>query len=114
MKNDFVSTVSHDLKNPISVIEGTAEVISWKATDPALLRRVQRIRDEARYMAELVTDLLDLGKIEAGLGPPKERIDIARLVADAVQKIAPSAEAKGVAMESDLPPRRGSWPPPRA
>jgi PAS domain S-box-containing protein len=107
MKNDFVSTVSHDLKNPISVIEGTAEVISWKATDPALLRQVQRIRDEARYMAELVTDLLDLGKIEAGLGPPKERIDVARLVADAVQKIAPSAEAKGVAMESELP--RGAW-----
>jgi len=104
MKNDFVSTVSHDLKNPISVIEGTAEVISWKATDPALLRRVQRIRDEARYMAELVTDLLDLGKIEAGLGPPKERIDVARLIADAVLKIAPSAEAKGVAMESELPP----------
>jgi signal transduction histidine kinase len=69
MKNDFVSTVSHDLKNPISVIEGTAEVIGWKAQgDPALLRRVQRIRDEARYMAELVSDLLDLGKIEAGLG----------------------------------------------
>ena len=78
MKNDFVNTVSHDLKNPISVIDGTAEVISWKATDPALLRRVQRIRDEARYMAELVTDLLDLGKIEAGLGPPKERVDVVR------------------------------------
>ena len=98
MKNDFVNTVSHDLKNPISVIDGTAEVISWKATDdPALLRRVQRIRDEARYMAELVTDLLDLGKIEAGLGPPKERVDAVALVADAVRKIAPSAEAKGVA-----------------
>jgi PAS domain S-box-containing protein len=107
MKNDFVSTVSHDLKNPISVIEGTAAVISWKATDPGLQRRVQRIRDEARYMAELVSDLLDLGKIEAGLGPPKERIDISGLVADAVQKIAPSAEAKGVEMESDLQP--GAW-----
>ena len=103
MKNDFVNTVSHDLKNPISVIEGTAEVISWKTTDPALLRRVQRIRDEARYMAELVTDLLDLGKIEAGLGPPKERVDVVELVADAVRKIAPSAEAKGVVMESRLP-----------
>ena len=107
MKNDFVSTVSHDLKNPISVIEGTAEVISWKATDPALRARVQRIRDEARYMAELVSDLLDLGKIEAGLGPPKERIDVASLIADAVLKIAPSAEAKGVAMEQHLPP--GAW-----
>src|SRR5262249_13546188 len=104
MKNDFVNTVSHDLKNPISVIDGTAEILSWKAKDdPALQRRVQRIRMETRYMAELVGDLLDLGKIEAGLGPPKERIDAVRLVADAVQKIAPSAEAKGVAVETHLP-----------
>src|SRR5262249_21477376 len=104
MKNDFVNTVSHDLKNPISVIDGTAEILSWRTKDdPALQRRVQRIREEARYMAELVGDLLDLGKIEAGLGPPKERIDAVRLVADAVQKIAPSAEAKGVAVETHLP-----------
>ncbi len=103
MKNEFVNTVSHDLKNPISVIDGTAEVVSWSAKDPVLQRRIQRIRDEARYMAELVTDLLDLGKIEAGLGPPKERLDAVRLVADAVEKIAPSAEAKGVAVETRLP-----------
>jgi signal transduction histidine kinase len=84
-----------DLKNPISVIEGTAELISWKAQgDPTLQRRVQRIRDEARYMAELVTDLLDLGKIKAGLGPPKERVDAVRLVMDAVRKIEPSAQAR--------------------
>ena len=103
MKNEFVNTVSHDLKNPISVIDGTAEVVSWSAKDPALQRRIQRIRDEARYMAELVTDLLDLGKIEAGLGPPKEPIDAVRLVADAVVNIAPTAEAKGVAVETQLP-----------
>ena len=54
-------------------------------------------------MAELVGDLLDLGKIEAGLGPPKERIDAVRLVADAVEKIVPSAEAKGIAVETRLP-----------
>jgi len=103
MKNEFVNTVSHDLKNPISVIDGTAEVISWSAKDPALQRRIQRIRDEARYMAELVTDLLDLGKIEAGLGPPKEPLDAARLVEDAVRKLRPSAEAKGVAVATQLP-----------
>jgi signal transduction histidine kinase len=103
MKNDFVNTVSHDLRNPISVIDGTAEVISWSATNPALQRRIQRIRDESRYMAELVTDLLDLGKIEAGLGPPKERLDAARVVAEAALKIAPSAEAKGVTVETHVP-----------
>jgi PAS domain S-box-containing protein len=103
MKNDFVNTVSHDLKNPISVIDGTAEVLSWSVPDPRLQRRIERIRVEARYMAELVNDLLDLGKIEAGLGPPKERVDAVQLVSEAVRTITPSAHAKVIAMETELP-----------
>jgi PAS domain S-box-containing protein len=104
MKNDFVNTVSHDLKNPISVIEGTAEVISWKATDPALLRRVQRIRDEARYMAELVTDLLDLGKIEAGLEGAGDPLDLVALIADVVKSLVAAAEDKRITVTVDAPP----------
>src|SRR5678810_52122 len=70
MKNDFINTVSHDLKSPIMAIAMTAELLA-KTVPPtgadAHRDRCQRILRSAGQMTELVTDLLDLGKIEAGL-----------------------------------------------
>ena len=68
MKNEFVNTVSHDLKNPISVIDGTAQLLLMSGPkDDKSRRSLPAHLDEAQYMAALVNDLLDLGKIEAGL-----------------------------------------------
>ena len=104
MKNEFVSTVSHDLKNPISVIDGTAQLLLMAGPKDDKSRvRFQRISDEAQYMAALVNDLLDLGKIEAGLGPPKTRVDVVPLVADAVRKIRLEAAAKQITVDAVLP-----------
>jgi PAS domain S-box-containing protein len=104
MKNEFVNTVSHDLKNPISVIDGTAQLLLMAGPKDEKSRdRVQRISTEAQYMAALVNDLLDLGKIEAGLDPPKERCDMVRLVKEAVVTTAPQAEDTGIALGLEVP-----------
>jgi PAS domain S-box-containing protein len=104
MKNEFVSTVSHDLKNPISVIDGTAQLLLMSGPkDEKSRARFQRISDEAQYMAALVGDLLDLGKIEAGLGPPKEPLDLVPLVADVVRRVRLEAGAKQITVETVLP-----------
>jgi two-component system sensor histidine kinase BaeS len=71
--------------------------------DEKSLARFKRISDEAQYMAELVNDLLDLGKIEAGLGPPKERLDVVPLVADAARKMRLQAAAKQITVATELP-----------
>jgi PAS domain S-box-containing protein len=76
MKNDFVNTVSHDLKNPITVIAGLADLMLMAGPgDERHRARSQVIRDTAQHMSELVSDLLDLGKIEAGLDPYREPTD---------------------------------------
>jgi PAS domain S-box-containing protein len=104
MKNEFVNTVSHDLKNPISIIDGTAQLLLMSGPrDEKSRDRYQRISTEAQYMAALVNDLLDLGKIEAGLDPPKERCNIVPLVKEAVVTTAPQAEDKGVTIGIELP-----------
>jgi len=86
MKNDFVNTVSHDLKSPIMAIAMTTELLmkTVPATgEEAYRERCRRILRSANQMTELVTDLLDLGKIEAGLEGPGEPVDLVALIGEA-------------------------------
>jgi len=76
MKNDFVNTVSHDLKSPIMAIAMTAELLA-KTVPPtgadAHRDRCQRILRSAGQMTELVTDLLDLGNAGDDVALPSGR-----------------------------------------
>jgi two-component system phosphate regulon sensor histidine kinase PhoR len=104
MKNDFVNTVSHDLKNPITVIAGLAELMLLAGPGDERYRgRCQDIRDTAQHMSEMVSDLLDLGKIEAGLDPYRERTDLIPLIGEALRMVTPRAEAKRIVIQADLP-----------
>ena len=108
MKNDFVNTVSHDLKNPITIISGLSDLMLRAGPgDDRHAARCQDIRDTAQHMAEMVTDLLDLGKIEAGLDPYREPTDVIPLVGEALRMVTPNAERKGITLHADLP--REAW-----
>jgi two-component system phosphate regulon sensor histidine kinase PhoR len=104
MKNDFVATVSHDLKSPITVIAGLADLM--RITGPGnknFESQCRDIRDTAQHMADLVTDLLDIGKIEAGLDAEGEPIDVVPVVAEALRIVRPNAERKSITLGTDLP-----------
>ena len=104
MKNDFVNTVSHDLKSPITVIAGLADLMRMAGpTDPNFEAHCQNIRDTAQHMADLVTDLLDIGKIEAGLDAAREPMDLVAVAAEALRLVAPNAERKTIELQTNLP-----------
>jgi PAS domain S-box-containing protein len=106
MKNDFVNTVSHDLKSPIMAISMTAELLlkAAPAADPGHRERCERILRSSKQMTELVTDLLDLGKIEAGLDVATERVDLAPLIEETVAGSRALAESKRVTIAATAPP----------
>src|SRR5207247_2331042 len=103
MKNDFVNTVSHNLKSPITVIAGLADLMRMAGSgDPNHETRCQDIRDTAQHMAELVTDLLDIGKIDAGLDSAREPVDLVPLIGEALRMVKPRAETKNIELCADL------------
>src|SRR5207247_2996458 len=104
MKNDFVNTVSHNLKSPITVIAGLADLMRMAGSgDPNHETRCQDIRDTAQHMADLVTDLLDIGKIEAGLDSAREPVDLVALIGEALRMVKPRAEPKNIELLVELP-----------
>jgi signal transduction histidine kinase len=97
-KSDFVATISHEIRTPLNSILGFASLV---ADDPALSpenrRRLDLVSRAGRSLAEIVGDLLDFAKVEAG------RLDLtltpaspSALLRDAVAIIAPEAAAKGL------------------
>ncbi len=69
LKNEFLANVSHELRTPLNSILGFAELLSdamGKAADNKNQRYVQNIARSGKHLLDLINDLLDLAKIEAG------------------------------------------------
>jgi signal transduction histidine kinase len=104
MKNDFVATVSHDLKNPINAISLAAEILDKTGPlNPKQTELQGRILQVAQYMNELITDLLDLGKIQAGLDLRLAPFDLVVLMQDVLFSLEALAERNQQEITLQLP-----------
>jgi len=92
MRREFISSVSHELKTPISLIQGYAEGLKENVNEDEENKNFycDVIVDEANKMGKLVGELLDLSQIEAGTFKlDKSNFEISRLVAKVMEKYKP-------------------------
>lgn len=110
MKDEFVNTVSHDLKNPITNVLLAADLMerAGPLNDQQSKLRL-RLIDTANFMTELVTDLLDLGRIEAGLGLEITHFNIIKLTREVLFALGPNAEDKQISLHDSLPESHTLW-----
>jgi two-component system, OmpR family, sensor kinase len=100
-ERQFLLSVSHDLRTPLTSIRGYAEAVADGAGDPQ--RSAEVIVNEARRLERLVQDLLDLAKLEARqftLTPA--RVDLTDVVTDSADGFLPSAEKANVLLSLDV------------
>jgi signal transduction histidine kinase len=78
VRRDFVANASHELKTPVASIQALAETMSTAADeDPASVRRfAMQLEGEAVRLSRIITDLLDLSRLEAGSGDPRSSCSI--------------------------------------
>ncbi len=104
IKSEFVTTVSHDLRSPLTAILGYVELIERAGPlNQQQQEFVRRVQMSVEQITRLISDLLDLGRIEAGLDATKEKTPIAVLARYALEGLRGSAETKGLNLEVDLP-----------
>ena len=94
-KNEFMGIAAHDLKNPLSVIVGSTELLGL-TNDPGRIAKLAKIISTAgTRMRDLITDLLDANAIEQGKFTSNiERCDIRALVEQSVESNLPAATKK--------------------
>lgn len=103
LKDDFVSTVSHDLRAPLTSILGYAQIAqSEHGSEERRSQAIERIEMAAQRMSYLISDLLDLATLEAGLEHESWQVDLNELVTEAIEDLEGAALARGIRLQSDL------------
>ncbi|HVZ44937.1 MAG TPA: ATP-binding protein [Ramlibacter sp.] len=102
-KDEFLATLSHELRNPLAPIRTAVELISRAEPLPKLAADAVRILDrQSRHLTRLVDDLLELSRITQGkLNLNVQRISLNTCVRDAVEAVRPAALAAGQRLEMD-------------
>ncbi len=106
-QRNFVANVSHDLKTPLTSIRGFAQALKeGVAADPQMQKRAAEvIYDEAERMHRLVTQLLELAKLDAGQLPlAREDVNLSNLLARLVDSVRLRAEQAGIHLETAIAP----------
>jgi PAS domain S-box-containing protein len=109
MKDNFLSTVSHELRTPLNAIVGWTDVLAGGGTDrDEVIHGIDVIKRNAMMQAQLIEDLLDLGRISAG----KMTLDIApvsvrQVIFEAMNSVEHSARAKHISIKVIMGDVRG-------
>jgi signal transduction histidine kinase len=106
-QRDFVANVSHELKTPLTSIQGFAQAILDDTADTPEARRqaAQIIYNESGRMHRMALDLLDLARLEAGTADLKMSVvDMTALLKNILEKFTPQAQRKGVDLQFEVPP----------
>ncbi|MEU6858029.1 ATP-binding protein [Glycomyces sp. NPDC046736] len=101
VRRDFVANISHELKTPVGAMQILAEALKDAAEDPdASARFASRIQSESKRMNHLVTDLLELSRLQgAEKLPDPEPVEVDRIVAEAFDQTRIAAEEKQIELK---------------
>lgn len=105
-RKSFINNVSHELKTPISIIMGYAEGLSAGiSNDPEDIKEyINVINDESKKMNSLVTELLELSKIESKIAPfTPEIYNLSELISETFNHFSLIFEKHGIAAENKVP-----------
>src|SRR5687767_10704191 len=109
VKDEFLSTLSHEMRTPLTAIVGWIYLLrGGRLDDPARVRALDAIDRNAGAQAQLISDILDLSRIVGARFRLDVRpIEVAPVVAAAIETLMPAANARGIKVQTVLDPSAG-------
>src|SRR3984893_17058278 len=105
-KDEFLAMLAHELRNPLAPILSAVQLMRMKpVADPKLSWSRDVIERQLSHLTRLVDDLLDVARITRGrINLSREPIELAVLIARAVETVQPLMQARGHELTSEIPP----------
>ncbi len=113
LKNEFVSTVSHDLRSPLTAILGYVDLLERVGPMTDQQREfVKRVQNSVQSITSLVNDLLELGRIEAGIDGQQELVPLESIIRYTLENASNQITEKrldvAMILPAEVPPLRGN------
>ncbi len=113
LKNDFIHTISHDLRSPLTAIMGYVELLDRVGPlNDQQKQFIRHIQNSIQNITTLVNDLLDLGRIEAGFETRKDDVALENVLRYTLDNLGRQIEDKDQKLKlniaEELPPIRGN------
>jgi len=110
VKSQFLGTVSHELRTPIHGMLGVARLVHVETTDPLVKKRMELVEASGTHLLGLVTDLLDISRIESGqMRIQRIAFDLSSEVERVADIYAVRAAEKGLAFTMDSHLTGSTW-----
>ena len=114
MKSDFVSAVSHELRTPLTSIKGYASILATGKLGPITKdqqERLAKIDHHTNYLTSLISDLLDIARIESGrVGMELKNVEMAKVIEGVAELLAPQFKERDITLNLTLPPHLTAIP----
>jgi PAS domain S-box-containing protein len=109
-KDEFLMTLSHELRTPMTSILGWSRILpTLSPADPTFREAVAAIGRSAQLQAQLIDDVLDVSRIVSGkLRLSVETVDVAKVLKNAVENVRPTANAKQITLTTSFTSDLGS------
>jgi PAS domain S-box-containing protein len=106
-KDDFLATLSHELRNPLAPLRNAVQILALRGDDPKVVAQTNELLDrQVQQMSRIVDDLLEVSRIRRGkISLQKAPVDLADVVATAVEISRPLIEAHLHTLTVSLPDR---------
>lgn len=104
-KSEFLANISHEIRTPLNAILGNSEVMEMELFGPLNARNKECTRDihaSGKYLLEMIDDILDMSKIEAGrVTLEKEPLSVGELLEECMRIVSPTAKGRKINLGRD-------------
>ncbi len=109
-KDEFLSRMSHEFRTPLNAVLGFAQLLDMDDITPTQRDNVEQISRGGQHLLDLINEVLDISRIEAGRIPMwMEPTPVDNVLSECVDLLRPLAEARGIAITTGQPTGRSSF-----